>query len=119
SLDDRPRARERRGRTAGPAGGGARQGRCVRTGLGRLLACRCRQGTGGWRRSGWVRVWLGQPELAIEHLARAMRLSPLDPIMPGFQTALAVAHFLAGHYDDASSWATRAGRMGPYFLRTA
>jgi TolB-like protein/Tfp pilus assembly protein PilF len=72
-----------------------------------------------WGSSGWVRVWLGQPELAIEHLARAMRLSPLDPIMPGFQTALAVAHFLAGHYDDASSWATRAGRMGPYFLRTA
>src|SRR6266478_4506248 len=72
-----------------------------------------------WGSSGWVRVWLGQAELAIEHLACAMRLSPLDPIMPGYQTAVAVAHFLTGHYSDASSWATRAGRMGPYFLRTA
>ncbi len=72
-----------------------------------------------WGSSGWVRIWLGQPELAIEHLACAMRLSPLDPIMPGYQTAVAVAHFLTGHYSDASSWATRAGRMGPYFRRTA
>jgi TolB-like protein len=31
-----------------------------------------------WQFSGWVRVWLGEPEVAIEHLARGMRLSPLD-----------------------------------------
>jgi tetratricopeptide (TPR) repeat protein len=32
---------------------------------------------GTWLNSGWVRIWLGEPDLAIEHLARAMRLSPL------------------------------------------
>lgn len=31
-----------------------------------------------WHFSGWVRVYLGEPEAAIEHFARAMRLSPLD-----------------------------------------
>jgi adenylate cyclase len=31
-----------------------------------------------WHYSGCVRYWLGKPDLAIEHLARAMRLSPLD-----------------------------------------
>ena len=32
-----------------------------------------------WFVSGWVKVWLGEPEVAIEHEARAMRLSPHDP----------------------------------------
>jgi adenylate cyclase len=46
--------------------------------------------------SGWVNVWLGEPELAIEHLAQAMRLSPLDPHMYMMQNATAHAHFFAG-----------------------
>jgi hypothetical protein len=48
--------------------------------------------------------------VAIGHLARAMRLSPLDPITFHMQSATAMAHFLAGRYDDASSWAKRALR---------
>ena len=32
-----------------------------------------------WYCGGWVKNWLGEPELAIERFARAMRLSPLDP----------------------------------------
>src|SRR5262245_3054723 len=35
----------------------------------------------GWYASGWVRVYRGEPELAIDHQARAMRLSPLDPTL--------------------------------------
>src|SRR5260221_4396607 len=35
-----------------------------------------------WYASGTVRAFLGgAPDVAIEHLARAMRLSPLDPFM--------------------------------------
>src|SRR5258705_12905578 len=30
-----------------------------------------------WRCSGWMKCWLGDPDRAIEHFARAMRLSPL------------------------------------------
>jgi tetratricopeptide (TPR) repeat protein len=34
-----------------------------------------------WHSSGWVRVFLGEPEVAVEHLAHAMRLSPLDKLI--------------------------------------
>jgi Flp pilus assembly protein TadD len=63
-----------------------------------------------WRASGWARISLGEPDLAIEHLERAMRLSPFDPMMPGAQLATAYAHFFAGRYDEASHWATKAQR---------
>ena len=31
----------------------------------------------GWLRGDWVSVWLGQPEVALDHLQRVMRLSPM------------------------------------------
>jgi TolB-like protein/Tfp pilus assembly protein PilF len=66
-----------------------------------------------WIVSGWVRVWLGQPEVAIEHLARATRLSPLDPLTNRTRTATAHAHFFAGRYEEASSWASMTLREWP------
>jgi len=63
-----------------------------------------------------LRVWRGEPELALEHVAHAMRLSPLDPSMSFMQGAVAFAHFLAGRYDEASSWAERALRERPDLL---
>jgi adenylate cyclase len=66
-----------------------------------------------WNFSGWVRIWLGDPEIAIEHLARAMRLSPLDPAFHAMQAATASAHFFAGRHDEASSWAEKALREQP------
>jgi TolB-like protein/Flp pilus assembly protein TadD len=68
-----------------------------------------------WHFSGWVRVYLGEPELAIEHFARAMRLSPLDPLTFIAQIGIAFAHFFAGRYDDASSWAEKALREKPEY----
>jgi TolB-like protein len=69
-----------------------------------------------WNLSAWVRVWRGEPDLALDHAARAMRLSPLDPSMFAMQAATAYAHFLAGRYDVASSWAEKAMRDNPTFL---
>jgi adenylate cyclase len=66
-----------------------------------------------WLHSGVVRTYLREPDLAIEHLARAMRLSPLDPQMFLMQAETAHAHFFAGRYDLASSWAGRAIRHPP------
>jgi len=63
-----------------------------------------------WLCSGWVRTFRGEPEMAISHLARAMRLSPLDPITFQMQFATALAHFSARRYDEASSWAERSLR---------
>jgi TolB-like protein/DNA-binding SARP family transcriptional activator/Tfp pilus assembly protein PilF len=68
-----------------------------------------------WIVSGWVRIWLGQPEVAIEHLAKATRLSPLDPLTNRTRTAAAHAHFCAGRYAEASSWAAMALREWPEF----
>ncbi|MFB9267260.1 adenylate/guanylate cyclase domain-containing protein [Bradyrhizobium erythrophlei] len=61
-----------------------------------------------WHYSGWTRIRLGEPEIAIEHLATAMRLSPLDPFMHAMQTATALAHLYSGRYDEASVWAENA-----------
>jgi TolB-like protein len=69
-----------------------------------------------WTLSGWLRVWRGEPDLALEHLAHAIRLSPLDPNMFGMDGGMAYAHFLAGRYDMASSCAEKAIRENPTFL---
>jgi tetratricopeptide (TPR) repeat protein len=63
-----------------------------------------------WFFGGWVRIWRGEHEAALEHLARAIRLSPHDPHMFSMQAGIASAHFLAGRYADASSWAEAAAR---------
>jgi TolB-like protein len=70
----------------------------------------------GWVFSAWLRVWRGEPDLALEHVAHAMRLSPLDPSMYGMHGAMAYAHFLADRYDMASSCAEKVMRDNPTFL---
>ena len=69
-----------------------------------------------WMMSAWLRVWRGEPDLALEHASRAMRLSPLDPYVSGMQGATAYAHFLASRYDMALSWAEKSMRENPNFL---
>ena len=66
-----------------------------------------------WHLSGWVRVGLGEPEVAIEHLARAMRLSPLDFRFHNMQSATAFAHLHAGRYHEATERAEKALRGQP------
>jgi tetratricopeptide (TPR) repeat protein len=66
-----------------------------------------------WNMGGWVRIYLREPDTAIEHFAHAMRLSPLDPLLYGMQQGIATAHFLAGRYDEASSWAEKVLREHP------
>jgi TolB-like protein len=61
-----------------------------------------------WYCGGWAKSWLGEPELAIERFARAMRLSPVDPLAWRMRSGTAYAHFLLGHYDEAASWAAMA-----------
>lgn len=69
-----------------------------------------------WNFSGWARAFFGEPELAIEHLARAMRLSPLDPMTFNMHGGTAFAHFLAGHDEEALVWAERALRERPNYV---
>jgi tetratricopeptide (TPR) repeat protein len=72
-----------------------------------------------WQYSALAKAYLGEPEVAIEHAARAMRLSPQDPQVFGMQVATAFGHFFAGRYAEALSWAEAALREQPnFFLAT-
>jgi TolB-like protein len=68
-----------------------------------------------WYASGWVRVYRGEPEVAIDHQARAMRLSPLDLTLYHMQVGTAFAHMIAGRFDEATTWAERAFREEPKY----
>ena len=69
-----------------------------------------------WFLGGFLRLWRGEPDDAIERFAHAMRLSPLDSEMYRMQAGTAMAHLLAGRFDIASSWAEKAYRELPSFL---
>ena len=71
-----------------------------------------------WLSSGWGKAVGGEPELAIEHLNRSMRLSPNDPWRFSMYAAIGVAHFVAGHYAQALTFAAAAAREHPEFLLT-
>jgi adenylate cyclase len=54
----------------------------------------------GWLTSAQLMIWAGQPDLAIEHVERAMRLSPRD--LPGVHSFLVgLVHFLGRRFEDA------------------
>ena len=69
-----------------------------------------------WIASAMLRAFLGDANMAAEHAARAMRLSPLDPLMFLIDVIAALAHFLAGRYGEAWPLAERACRERPHFL---
>jgi adenylate cyclase len=68
-----------------------------------------------WYFGGWAKIWLSEPEPAIERFSRAMRLSPLDLRMSGMRAGTAYAHFLLGRYDKAASWSAMALQDRPDF----
>jgi TolB-like protein/class 3 adenylate cyclase len=72
-----------------------------------------------WSASGFLRVLFGDLDVAIEHLARAMRFSPLDPLMFFMHHLTALAHYFAGRYDEAWPLAERACREQPHFIGAA
>ncbi len=69
-----------------------------------------------WMASGWVQTILNRPQPAIEALHRAMRLSPLDPLGYMFKAALAFAHTVAGHYEEALEWVDQSLREQEKFV---
>jgi len=72
-----------------------------------------------WYASGTVRAFRGgEADLAIDHLTRAIRLSPFDQLMFGMQGMMAVAHISAGRYEEAAEWAEKACLERPGVLAT-
>jgi TolB-like protein/class 3 adenylate cyclase len=68
-----------------------------------------------WAESAYVRAWLGEPDLALAHVERAKRLSPVDPHMFTMNGAEALAHFVARRPDEAFVSAENALRHNPFF----
>ena len=54
----------------------------------------------GWQWSGWLRMWAGSPDVAIDHFERSLRLDPRDP-NGRILMANGIAHFFARHLDQA------------------
>jgi TolB-like protein/Tfp pilus assembly protein PilF len=69
-----------------------------------------------WLFSGWAKIWLGEPEQALERIARAAALSPQDPQFFNMHTATAWAHLLAGRYGEAQRWAQLALTEQPEYV---
>jgi adenylate cyclase len=65
---------------------------------------------------GWINVYLGEHEAAIEQLEIAQRLNPLDPRRYGARAAMAYAHFFAGRHEEASKLAATATQQQPNYL---
>ncbi len=61
-----------------------------------------------WHASGWLKVWIGEPETANEYLERFIRISPLDPLLHSVRSAIAFAHVFAGRFTEAVSYAEKA-----------
>jgi TolB-like protein/Tfp pilus assembly protein PilF len=69
-----------------------------------------------WLFGGWVKVWSGDADAAIERIDRAMRLSPNDPHSFSMYTAMATAHFFAGRFIEALPFAEMALRERPNYI---
>ena len=68
-----------------------------------------------WNASGWVRIYLGEAEIAIEHFARALRLNPVGPENFTSESGTAAAHFFAGRYTNALIWSEKALQTKPNY----
>ena len=60
-----------------------------------------------WNRSGWVNVYRGETEEAIDRFQIARHIAPDDPLKFFCSIGIAAAHFEAGRYDDAACWFSR------------
>jgi TolB-like protein/class 3 adenylate cyclase len=68
-----------------------------------------------WRSRGWINLWAGQPERAIDDFNHAIRLNPVDPRSQSTDGGLAAAHLFLGQFESAVSWAlTSLARQGNY-----
>jgi tetratricopeptide (TPR) repeat protein len=63
-----------------------------------------------WVCSGWVKLWRGEIDVAMERLSHAIRMSPNDPSLFVMHDAMASAYFCAERYPEALQWATKALR---------
>jgi adenylate cyclase len=72
----------------------------------------------GWRWSGWLRLWACySPDIAIDHLERALRLDPRDS-RGGTSLPKGIAHFFARRLDQARAMLLLSLQENPGWVPT-
>jgi TolB-like protein len=71
----------------------------------------------GWRWSGFLRLWAGSPDVAIDHLEKSLRLNPLDS-SSGTLVAIGMAHFFARRLERARAMLLRSLQQHPDWIPT-
>jgi AraC-like DNA-binding protein len=66
-----------------------------------------------WGRSGWLDLYQGDPESAIERLKIGLDLAPQDPLSFNSMVGIGCAYFMIGNYVDAARWQQAALREHP------
>lgn len=61
-----------------------------------------------WSRSGWIDVYKGDPESAVERFKIALDLAPHDPLAFNSMVGIGCALFTAGQYAEGARWQERA-----------
>jgi tetratricopeptide (TPR) repeat protein len=71
-----------------------------------------------WSVSGWLRLYMGYHDLALEHQSRAMRLSPRDPNRQIMISMMGAANFYLGRFETAERLASEAVQLTDGHLAT-
>jgi adenylate cyclase len=71
----------------------------------------------GWRWSGWIRLWAGLPDVAIDHFERSSRLNPRVS-QGGTLMANGVAHFFARRLEQARTMLSLSLQQHPNWVPT-
>jgi tetratricopeptide (TPR) repeat protein len=70
-----------------------------------------------WQQSGWLRLWAGHPDLAIEHFTTSLWLSPREhrsnPLM-----GIGVGHFFGGRFEEARRMLLQSLQEKPNWVPT-
>jgi TolB-like protein/class 3 adenylate cyclase len=73
----------------------------------------------GWQWSGWVRLFAGKPDLAIEHFKTAIRLSPREGTAgAGAHVGMGIGHLFARRFEEAEAMLLLALRERPSWAPT-
>jgi adenylate cyclase len=70
-----------------------------------------------WQRSGWLRLWAGQPDPAIESFQNSLRLDPREGRANPFM-GIGVAHFFARRFEDAKATLLQSLQEKPNWVPT-
>ena len=68
-----------------------------------------------WGVAGWNRAYSGQGREAIEHLSRALRLSPVDPLSHYFHSGIAAGHLSREEWLPMVEAARKSVQLGPAY----